>query len=215
MAKDEEHRKRDVCHNNHFLKVILNIARSEQSSHTPVVAIRGCNTFRENLKSVVWPQNEHCIDALFFDEKFHIHYIGERKKMYKTKGLIRIHSWYFNTQYNLSYLIVVQKFKILGQVVTEKSLSKTSIITNTLERETEREREREREREKKKNEKKAKIILTTLVLFTAIHLIVLSMYTHLKTLALNDAELIQWKKYWKGRKMKFPYVLYMCDRRKT
>ena len=33
-----------------------------------------------------------------------------------------IHSWFFDTQCNLSYLIVEQKFKILGQVVTEKSL---------------------------------------------------------------------------------------------
>ena len=78
----------------------------------------------------IWPQNKCCIDVLLFDENFHIHYIGKKEKC---------------TNWNLSYLLVVQNFKILGQEVTEK--------------------------------KKAKIILTTLVLFTAIHLIVLSMYT--------------------------------------
>ena len=31
-------------------KTIQNMARSEQSSHTPAVAIRGCNTFREKTK---------------------------------------------------------------------------------------------------------------------------------------------------------------------
>ena len=38
-----------------FLKSVLanqNIARSERSSHTPAVAIRGCNTFREKDKIV-------------------------------------------------------------------------------------------------------------------------------------------------------------------
>ena len=48
-----------------------------------------------------------------------------------------MHSWFFNAQYNLSYRIVVQNFKILGQVVTEKPLMKTSIII-TFERERER-----------------------------------------------------------------------------
>ena len=30
-----------------------NIARSEQSSHTPAVAIRGCNTFRDIVKDFI------------------------------------------------------------------------------------------------------------------------------------------------------------------
>ena len=38
-----------------------------------------------------------------------------------------MHSWLFNTKYNLSYQIAVQNLNILGQVVTEKSLTKTSI----------------------------------------------------------------------------------------
>ena len=69
-----------------------------------------------------------------------------------------MHSWFFNTQYNLSYLIAVQNFKTLDQVVTEKSSTKTYWREGKI-------------------KKKAKIILTTLFLFTAIHLIVLSMYT--------------------------------------
>ena len=51
-------------------KVLKNIARSEQSSHTPAVAIRGCNTFRGNL----------------FGEK------EKRKKKGQIKGLIS-HMW--------------------------------------------------------------------------------------------------------------------------
>ena len=56
----------------------------------PVVAVRGCNTFRENEKSEL--NNGHrinTIDALLFDENFHIHYIGKRKKNVQIKGLIR------------------------------------------------------------------------------------------------------------------------------
>ena len=34
----------------------------------------------------------------------------------------------FNTQFNLSYLMFVPNFKILGQVVPEKSLTKISIF---------------------------------------------------------------------------------------
>ena len=35
---------------------------------------------------------------------------------------------FFYTQYNLSYLMFVPKFKILGHVVPEKSLTKISIF---------------------------------------------------------------------------------------
>ena len=56
-------------------------------------------------------------------------------------------------------------FEILGQVVPEKSLTKISIFI-TLER-----------KKKGKIKKKAKLNLSTLVLFTVIHLVVLIMYT--------------------------------------
>ena len=74
------------------------------------------------------------IDVLLFDEHFHIHNIEERKNNVQLKGLISKTKLFFDTQFNLSYLIVVQIFKILGLVVTEKSLMKTSIII-TSERE--------------------------------------------------------------------------------
>ena len=49
----------------------------------------------------------------------------ERKKNGQIKGLIS-HMWLI--QYNLSYLMFVPNFKILGQVVPEKSLTKISIF---------------------------------------------------------------------------------------
>ena len=50
----------------------------------------------------------------------------ERKKKGQIKGLIS-HMWLILfTQYNLSYLMFVPNFKILGQVVPEKSLMKSS-----------------------------------------------------------------------------------------
>ena len=69
----------------------------------------------------------------------------------------------------------VQTFKLLGQVGLEKSLTKISILI-TLEGEIE------------KGKKKAKINISSLVLFTVIpHL---SCIQNLKTLVLIDAELI-------------------------
>ena len=46
------------------------------------------------------------------------------KKNGQIKGLIRNMWLIFYTQYNLSYLMFVPNFKILGQVVPEKSLTK-------------------------------------------------------------------------------------------
>ena len=106
------------------------------------------------------------IGALIFDANFHIHYIRERKKNIQIKGLV------CNTSLVLQYTVQLvisnscTNFKILGQVVTEKSLTKTSIYYVE-----------ERDRKGKYRKKKTKIILTTLVLFTTMHLIVFSMYT--------------------------------------
>ena len=53
----------------------------------------------------------------------------ERKKNGQIKGLIsHICGFFFYTQYNLSYLMFVPNFKILDQVVPEKSLMKISIF---------------------------------------------------------------------------------------
>ena len=49
-----------------------------------------------------------------------------------------------------------------------------------------------------KRKKKAKLNLSTLVLFTVIHLVVLIVYK--KSVTLIDAELIRWKICWKERK---------------
>ena len=77
-----------------FLKlycILKNIAKSEQSSHTPAVAIRGHTTL-----------------------------IGKREKW--TNKMT-------DKQYvNLPYLMFVSNFKILGQVVPEKSLAEISIF---------------------------------------------------------------------------------------
>ena len=62
----------------------------------------------------------------------------------------------------------VPNFKILGQVVPEKSLTKISIFI-TLER-----------LKKEKIEKEGKINLSTLVLFSVMHLVVLMLYTKFK-----------------------------------
>ena len=62
----------------------------------------------------------------------------------------------------------VPNFKILGQVVPEKSLTKISIFI-TLER-----------LKKEKIEKEGKINLSTLVLFSVMHLVVLMLYTKYK-----------------------------------
>ena len=63
----------------------------------------------------------------------------------------------------------VPNFKILGQVVPEKSLTKISIFI-TLER-----------LKKEKNRKEGKINLSTLlVLFSVLHLVVLMLYTKFK-----------------------------------
>ena len=65
------------------------------------------------------------IDALLFDENFNIHNIGERKNV-QIKGIC-------NTSLVLQYTVqlvisnICANFKILGQVVTEKSLTKTSL----------------------------------------------------------------------------------------
>ena len=59
----------------------------------------------------------------------------------------------------------VPNFKILGQVVPEKSLTKISIFIIL-----------EREKEKVKNRKSAKINLNTLVLFSVIQLVILILY---------------------------------------
>ena len=76
---------------------MINIAKSEQSSHTPVVAIRDHTTL-----------------------------IG--KKTGQIKGLISNMWLIFYTQSNLSYLMFVPNFKILGQVILEKSFTKISIF---------------------------------------------------------------------------------------
>ena len=65
---------------------------------TPVVAIRGHTTL-----------------------------IGKREKL-TNKGTDKQYVAEFSIQYNLSYLMFVPNFKILGQVVPEKSLTKISIF---------------------------------------------------------------------------------------
>ena len=54
--------------------------------------------------------------------------LAERKKNGQIKGLIS-HMWLIlQYKYNLSYLVFVPNFKILGQVIPEKSLTKISIF---------------------------------------------------------------------------------------
>ena len=49
----------------------------------------------------------------------------EKKENGQIKGLLSsIYGWFFNTRYNLLYQMFVPNFKILGQVVAEKSLTK-------------------------------------------------------------------------------------------
>ena len=50
----------------------------------------------------------------------------ERKKNGQIKGLVS-HMWLI-LLYNFSYLMFVPNFKVLGQVVPEKSLTKISIF---------------------------------------------------------------------------------------
>ena len=59
-------------------------------------------------------------------------------------------------------------FKILGQVVPEKSLTKISIFITSS---------GVRDRKKEKLKKKAKVNLRTMVFFSVIHLVVLIVYT--------------------------------------
>ena len=63
----------------------------------------------------------------------------------------------------------VPNFKILGQVVTEKSLTKLPYSLPWSER-----------LKKEKIEKEGKINLSTLVLFSVMHLVVLMLYTKFK-----------------------------------
>ena len=54
---------------------------------------------------------------------------NETHKPFVAGSLIHSTSgWFFITQYNLSYLVFVSNFKILDQVVPEKSLTKISIF---------------------------------------------------------------------------------------
>ena len=68
------------------------------------------------------------IDALLFDEKFHIHKIGERKKHVQIKGMIS-NTLLLVCQYIVKLVISdsCTNFQNSSQVVTEKSLKKTSI----------------------------------------------------------------------------------------
>ena len=87
-----------------------NIAKIEQSSHTPV----GHTT------------------------------LIRKKEKWTNKGTDKHYvAGFFYTQYNLSYLMFVPNFKILGQVVLEKSLTKISIFI-TLESEIEKRKNRKR-----------------------------------------------------------------------
>ena len=94
----------------------------------------------------------------------------------------------FYTQYKLSYLMFVPNFKILGQVVLEKSLTKISICI-TL----------ESERWKKEKIEKEGKIKSQHLSFASTWLSSLCIQ-NLKTVALIDAELIRWQKCWKERK---------------
>ena len=67
----------------------------------------------------------------------------------------------------------VPNFKILGQVFPEKYLTKISLFI-TLER-----------KKKGKIKKKAKLNLSTLVLFTVMHLVVLIVYTKFEDSSTN------------------------------
>ena len=96
----------------------------------------------------------------------HTYLIGKKEK-WTNKGTDKQYVADFYTQYNLSYLMFVPNFIILGQVAPEKSMTKNS-ISITLEWEV----------EKKDNiEKEGKKNLSTLVLFTLIHLVALIVYT--------------------------------------
>ena len=81
-----------------YVILTKNIAKSEQSSHTPAVAIRGNTTL-----------------------------FGKRENQ-QIKELIS--SMWLNFLYTVQLVIsdVCTKFKILGQVVPEKSLTKISIF---------------------------------------------------------------------------------------
>ena len=76
----------------------INIAKSEKSSHTP----GGCH---------------------------HRPYQFNWKEKWTNKGTDKQYvAEFFYTQYNLSYLVFVLNFKILGKAVPEKSLTKISIF---------------------------------------------------------------------------------------
>ena len=79
-------------------RCITNIAKSEQSSHTHGDSHQ--RPYHFNWKEEKWTNNRT-------DKQ----YVAE----------------FFYTQYSLSYLMFVPNFKILGQVVPEKSLTKISI----------------------------------------------------------------------------------------
>ena len=66
--------------------------------------------------------------------------------------------------------MVVPNFKILGQVVPEKSLTKISIYSLPWSERL----------KKEKLEKEGKINLSTLVLFSVLHLVVLMLFTKFK-----------------------------------
>ena len=52
----------------------------------------------------IWQQNEDCIDALLFDENFHIHYIGEKRRKFP-------YSFHWREKTKISIFIALEKEK--------------------------------------------------------------------------------------------------------
>ena len=158
--------------------------RSGQTVQTQIRVFTICYSiciFWSKYSMTVWPL---CLNFRKFTAKFS----GVEKQT--NKGTDKQYVVCFlNTQFILSYLIFVPNFKILGQVVSEKSLTK---ISNSL-------HWSEARKGDKPGKKNAKINLSILFLVLQIHLVALIGIQNLKIPALIDAELIWWKIYWKER----------------
>ena len=91
-----------------------NEARSEQSSHTPAVAIRGCNTFREKTKlSKDFIILNQVVSEKTLMKNVHMCYIGVTEG--KTENLkkeckMRISTLIFINTIHFAYLKVYTKF---------------------------------------------------------------------------------------------------------
>ena len=99
----------------HTYMVIRNQCRSRSAGFKPTDQDPHCFQTHtppppEKMKSVlnIRPQNEHCIDALLFEENFHIHYIREwKKKSWSGSTLFSPLGWMDIN--NTTWLTVIQK----------------------------------------------------------------------------------------------------------